>query len=74
MNELYLANVDQTGMNTVACAVCIHLCLLPDNEEREKYIQRFLQNSYGTPCIGELSSHLISASRVQLIEKIGQGN
>ena len=77
MNELYLTNVDQTGMNTVVCAVCIHisiLCLLPDNEEREKYIQRFVQNSFGTAGLGELSSYLISASRIKLIEKIGQGN
>ena len=77
MDELYFTNVDQTGMNTVVCGVCIHisiLCLLPDNEEREAYIQRFLQNSFGTACLGELSSHLISATRVKLIEKIGQGN
>ena len=65
MNELYFTNIDQTGMNTVVCAVCIHisiLCMLPDNEERE------------TACLEELSSHLISASRVKLIKKIGQGN
>ena len=43
------------------------------NEEREKYIQRFLQNCVGTVCFGDLSSNLISASRIRLLEKIGQG-
>ena len=46
---------------------------LNKTEEREKYVQRFLQKSIGTVCFGDLSSNLISASRITLLEKIGQG-
>ena len=42
-----------------------------NNEQREKYIR--MKNRVGTVNFKELSNNLISASRVQIIEKIGQG-
>ena len=43
-------------------------------EERDKVVQRILQNSVGTEVpLGELYSSLIPSSRLKIIEKIGQG-
>ena len=43
-------------------------------EERDKVVQRILQNSVGTKVpLGELYSSLILSSRLKIIEKIGQG-
>ena len=43
-------------------------------EERDKVIQRILENSIGTEVpLGELYSSLIPSSRLKIIEKIGQG-
>ena len=43
-------------------------------EERDKVIQRIVQNSVGTKVpLGELYSSLIPSSRLKIIEKIGQG-
>ena len=71
-------------MNTVACIYynyykCITSYLSSeylktiefDNEQREKYIR--MKNRVGSVHFKELSSNLISASRVKIIEKIGQG-
>ena len=43
-------------------------------EERDKVVQRILQNSVGTEVpLWELYSSLIPSSRLKIIEKIGQG-
>ena len=80
-----MTNVSETnGMNTVACIYynyykCITSYLSSEylstiefnNEQREKYIR--MKNRVGSVHFRELSSNLISASRVKIIEKIGQG-
>ena len=42
-------------------------------EETDKVVQRFLLNEYGTVHLNILSSNLIFASGLKLIEKIGEG-
>ena len=43
-------------------------------EERDKVVQRIVQNSVGIEVpLGELYSSLIPSSRLKIIEKIGQG-
>ena len=42
-------------------------------EETDVVVQRFILNEYGTVHVNALSSNLIFASGLKLIEKIGEG-
>ena len=42
-------------------------------EETDVVVQRFILNEYGTVHVNALSSNLIFASGLKIIEKIGEG-